>query len=34
VLAPSSVQEAVDLMPLAFDRADRYRNPVIVIGDA
>ncbi len=33
VLAPSSVQEAVDLMPLAFDRADRYRNPVIVIGD-
>ncbi len=33
VLAPSSVQEAVDLMPLAFDRADRYRNPVIVVGD-
>ena len=33
VLAPSSVQEAVDMMPLAFDRADRYRNPVIVIGD-
>ncbi len=33
VLAPSSVQEAVDLMPLAFDRADRYRNPVIVLGD-
>ncbi len=33
VLAPCSVQEAVDLMPLAFDRADRYRNPVIVIGD-
>jgi|UniRef100_A0A7V3PUA6 2-oxoglutarate ferredoxin oxidoreductase subunit alpha len=33
VLAPSSVQEAVDLMPLAFDRADRYRNPVMVIGD-
>ncbi len=33
VLAPSSVQEAADLMPLAFDRADRYRNPVIVIGD-
>jgi 2-oxoglutarate ferredoxin oxidoreductase subunit alpha len=33
VLAPASVQEAVDLMPLAFDRADRYRNPVIVIGD-
>ena len=33
VYAPSSVQEAVDLMPLAFDRADRYRNPVIIIGD-
>lgn len=33
VLAPSSVQEAVDLMPLAFDRADRYRNPVMVVGD-
>ncbi|MEO0077598.1 MAG: 3-methyl-2-oxobutanoate dehydrogenase subunit VorB [candidate division WOR-3 bacterium] len=33
VLAPSSVQEAADMMPLAFDRADRYRNPVIVIGD-
>ncbi|MEO0080365.1 MAG: hypothetical protein ABIK44_06805 [candidate division WOR-3 bacterium] len=32
-MAPSSVQEAADLMPLAFDRADRYRNPVIVIGD-
>ncbi|MEO0082447.1 MAG: 3-methyl-2-oxobutanoate dehydrogenase subunit VorB [candidate division WOR-3 bacterium] len=33
VYGPSSVQEAVDLMPLAFDRADRYRNPVIVVGD-
>ena len=33
VLAPSSVQEAVDMMPLAFDRADRYRAPVMVIGD-
>jgi 2-oxoglutarate ferredoxin oxidoreductase subunit alpha len=33
VYAPASVQEAVDLMPLAFDRADRYRNPVIVLGD-
>ena len=33
VYAPSSVQEAVDLMPLAFDRADRYRNPVLIIGD-
>ncbi|MFO7638788.1 MAG: 3-methyl-2-oxobutanoate dehydrogenase subunit VorB [bacterium] len=33
VYAPASVQEAVDLMPLAFDRADRYRNPVLVLGD-
>ncbi len=33
VLAPASVQEAVDMMPLAFDRADRYRTPVIIIGD-
>ena len=33
VLAPSSVQEAVDLMILAFDLADTYRTPVMVIGD-
>ncbi len=33
VLAPSTVQEAVDLMSLAFDKADEYRNPVVVIGD-
>jgi 2-oxoglutarate/2-oxoacid ferredoxin oxidoreductase subunit alpha len=33
VLAPSSVQEAVDLMILAFDLADDYRTPVIVMGD-
>jgi 2-oxoglutarate ferredoxin oxidoreductase subunit alpha len=33
VYAPSSVQEAVDIMPLAFDRADRYRAPVMVVGD-
>lgn len=33
VYAPQSVQEAVDIMPLAFDRADRYRNPVMVLGD-
>jgi len=33
VLAPSSVQEAVDLMILAFDLADKYRTPVIIIGD-
>lgn len=33
VLAPSSVQEAVDLMMLAFHLADKYRNPVMLIGD-
>ncbi len=33
VLAPSTVQEAADLMGLAFDRADHYRNPVFVLGD-
>lgn len=33
VLAPSSVQEAVDLMMLAFDLADCYRTPVMMIGD-
>lgn len=33
VLAPSTVQEAVDLMALAFEKADEYRNPVLMIGD-
>ena len=33
VLAPSSVQEAVDLMIEAFDIAERYLNPVMIIGD-
>ncbi len=33
VLAPSSVQEAVDLIYEAFDLADKYRNPVMVVGD-
>jgi 2-oxoglutarate ferredoxin oxidoreductase subunit alpha len=33
VLAPASVQEAADLMVDAFDRADHYRNPVLVLGD-
>jgi len=33
VLAPSSVQEAYDLMPEAFDLADKYRMPVMVLGD-
>jgi 2-oxoglutarate/2-oxoacid ferredoxin oxidoreductase subunit alpha len=33
VLAPSSVQELVDCMPLAFDLADQYRTPVLVLTD-
>ena len=33
VLAPASVEEAVQLTMRAFDLADRYRNPVMVIGD-
>ncbi|MGE5197958.1 MAG: 3-methyl-2-oxobutanoate dehydrogenase subunit VorB [Deltaproteobacteria bacterium] len=33
VVAPSYVQEAYDLTSLAFDLADKYRNPVIVLGD-
>lgn len=33
VLAPSSVQEAVSLTQDAFDIADRYQNPVMVMGD-
>jgi 2-oxoglutarate ferredoxin oxidoreductase subunit alpha len=34
VLAPSTAQENYDLTMLAFDLADRYRNPVVVLGDA
>ena len=33
VLAPSSVQEAYDLMFDAFDLADKYRNPAMLLGD-
>jgi pyruvate/2-oxoacid:ferredoxin oxidoreductase alpha subunit len=33
VLAPDSVQEMADLTALAFDLADRYRNPVVVLAD-
>ena len=32
VLAPHSVQEMADLTALAFELADRYRNPVVVHG--
>lgn len=31
VLAPNSIQEIIDLMQDAFDLADKYRNPVMVI---
>ncbi|HUT52737.1 MAG TPA: 3-methyl-2-oxobutanoate dehydrogenase subunit VorB [bacterium] len=34
VLAPDSVQEMWDLTILAFDLADRYRTPVVVLADA
>jgi 2-oxoglutarate ferredoxin oxidoreductase subunit alpha len=33
VLAPSTVQEAADLTQDAFDLADHYRNPVMLVGD-
>ncbi|MFV0497666.1 MAG: 3-methyl-2-oxobutanoate dehydrogenase subunit VorB [Candidatus Fimivivens sp.] len=33
VLAPNTIQEAVDLTQDAFDLADRYRNPVMVLAD-
>jgi 2-oxoglutarate/2-oxoacid ferredoxin oxidoreductase subunit alpha len=33
VLAPSTVQEAVDLVALAFHLSDKWRNPALVLGD-
>ena len=33
VLAPHSVQEMADLTALAFELADRYRNPVVILAD-
>ena len=33
VLAPANLQEAVELTQLAFDLADRYRNPVMILAD-
>ena len=33
VIAPSTVQEAYDLTMNAFDYADHYRNPVMILGD-
>ncbi|MEW6265754.1 MAG: 3-methyl-2-oxobutanoate dehydrogenase subunit VorB [Thermodesulfobacteriota bacterium] len=34
VLAPDGVQECYDLTMLAFDLADKYRNPALILGDA
>src|ERR1035438_7048329 len=33
VLAPASVQEMADLTMLAFDLADKYRNPAVILTD-
>jgi 2-oxoglutarate ferredoxin oxidoreductase subunit alpha len=33
VYAPSSIQEAVDMMPKAFKIAEEYRNPVMLLTD-
>ena len=33
VLAPSTIQEMVDLVQEGFDIADQYRNPVMILGD-
>ena len=32
-LAPSTVPECVEMVSLAFDLADKYRNPALVLGD-
>ncbi|SMB95258.1 2-oxoglutarate ferredoxin oxidoreductase subunit alpha [Thermanaeromonas toyohensis ToBE] len=34
VLAPASIQEMVDITFTAFELADRYRNPVMILADA
>lgn len=33
VMAPASVQEAVEMVMTAFPLAEKYRNPVMIIGD-
>lgn len=33
VLAPGTIQEAVDLVKKGFDLADKYRNPVMILTD-
>ena len=34
VFAPASVQESVELIALAFDKAEEYRNPCLILSDA
>ena len=34
VYAPSTIQEIVDLTIRSFDKADEYRNPVMILGDS
>lgn len=33
VMAPASVQEAAEMVMMAFPLAEKYRNPVIILGD-
>ncbi len=33
VMAPATVQEAVEMMMMAFPLAEKYRNPVMILGD-
>jgi 2-oxoglutarate ferredoxin oxidoreductase subunit alpha len=33
VMAPASVQEAVEMVMRAFPLAEKYRNPVMILGD-
>lgn len=33
VMAPCGVQEAVEMMMMAFPLAEKYRNPVLILGD-
>lgn len=34
VFAPESVQESVELVRLAFEKSEEYRNPVLILSDA
>ena len=33
VMAPASIQEAVEMVMMAFPLAEKYRNPVMILGD-